>query len=401
MDRSVVRLSPGGHRPFIGWRSGGVRVNLAEKEVTRLDRYLLREIAVPFCVGMGLFFVVVAFAQVLMISDSVTGLAVSGIEVFQALLYSLPPLMGLLIPVSMFFATLLGVGRLAADRELIGMAAAGVGPRRHLRMPALMAVGLALVCALTLVFGEPWGVRGIDRLFKQSAQRALASGVRPGEFNEWVPGVTFMARDRQDGELVDVVFADRREAERPVVISARRGVVVAGARARDIVFDLKDGAIVLHDEDSDLIRVLRFEKSRYRLDVARLVNKGPKTLSDMQRRPVFGEKGLWEYSRNPENKWRRRVSAAVIMHRKAALPFATLIFALLAVPLAMRSTSGARARSFLYSAAIVGVYYYLGRAFELLAREDRFPFDLAAWMPNLLALVAVAVLIVRMPRRAM
>ena len=67
----------------------------------------------------------------------------------------------------------------------------------------------------------------------------------------------------------------------------------------------------------------------------------------------------------------------------------------------MRSTSGARARSFLYSAGIVGVYYYLGRAFELLAREDRFPFDLAAWMPNILALVVVGFLLVRMPRRSM
>jgi len=327
----------------------------------------------------------------------VTGLAVSGFEVFQALLYSLPPLMGLLIPVSMFFATLLGVGRLSGDREFVGMAASGISPYRHLRMPAIMGGALAVVCALTLVFGEPWGVRGIGRLFKQSAQRALASGVRVGEFNEWVRGVSFMARDRRDGELVDVVFADRREKQRPVVISARRGVVVTGERARDIVFDLKDGAIVLHDEDSDLIRVLRFEKSRYRLDVAKVVNRGPETISKMQKKTLAQ---LWRYSRNPKKKWARRVSATVIMHRKAALPLATVIFALLAVPLAMRSTSGARARSFLYSAGIVGVYYYLGRAFELLAREGRFPVDLAAWMPNFIALAAVAVLIWRMPRSA-
>ena len=57
--------------------------------------------------------------MVFVISDTVTGLAVSGLEIVQALIYSLPPLMGLLIPVSMFFATLLGVGRLAADRELM------------------------------------------------------------------------------------------------------------------------------------------------------------------------------------------------------------------------------------------------------------------------------------------
>ena len=35
----------------------------------RLDLYILREIAVPFVVGMGLFFVVVVFAQLLEVSE--------------------------------------------------------------------------------------------------------------------------------------------------------------------------------------------------------------------------------------------------------------------------------------------------------------------------------------------
>ncbi|MFC1611596.1 LptF/LptG family permease, partial [Myxococcota bacterium] len=238
--------------------------------MSTLDRYLLREIAVPFCVGMGLFFVVVAFAQVLLISDTVTGLSVTALEVLKALLYSLPPVMGLLIPVSVFFATLMGVGRMASDKELVGMAAGGVSPYRHLLVPASFGAVLAVACALSMIYGEPWGVRGIEALFKQSAQRALAGGVRAGEFHEWVSGVTFMAQDEREGELVDVVFADRRDQERPIVISARRGNVVSGQRTEDIVFDLRDGAIVLHDEGSELLRVLHFEKSRYRLDVARL-----------------------------------------------------------------------------------------------------------------------------------
>jgi lipopolysaccharide export system permease protein len=345
---------------------------------------------------MAFFFVVIIFAQVLLISDSVTGLSLTTWDIARALAYSFPPLMGILIPVSMFFATLLGVGRLAADRELVGMAAAGVSPYRLLRRPTLIASLLAAFCCITLVYGEPWGIHGIRELFKTAAQRALASGVRVGEFNQWLSDVTFMARDRDGEDLLDVVFADRRNADRPLVLSARRGRVVVGERASDIVFDLEDGAIVLHDESSDLIRVLHFEKSRYRLDVEQVGRQGPRTVSRMQRLPLHD---LWRISNNPNEHSSSRVSAAVVMHRKAALPLATVVFALLAVPLAMRSTGGARARSFLYSAAIVGVYYYLGRAFELLARRGMFSLHLAAWMPNLVALVFVALLLWRMRRR--
>ena len=83
-----------------------------------VDRYLLREILVPFGMGLGLFFAVVSFAQLLKVADSLTGVGVSGGDLVAALCFSLPPLLGLLIPVSSLFATLLGVGRLASDREL-------------------------------------------------------------------------------------------------------------------------------------------------------------------------------------------------------------------------------------------------------------------------------------------
>ena len=65
-------------------------------------------------------------------------------------------------------------------------------------------------------------------------------------------------------------------------------------------------------------------------------------------------------------------------------PIATIIFALLAIPLGCRGERGSRARSFLFSALIVGGYYYIGRAAELQARHGDFPVLLAAWLPNLI-----------------
>jgi len=356
-----------------------------------LDRYLLKEILVPFAVGLGLFFVVVAFAQLLKVSDSVTGLGVSGSTLLRAFGFSLPPLAGILIPVSILFATLLGVGRLSADREVIAMTAVGVSPFRLLRVPAILGIALACVSAFAMIVGEPWGITGLKTLMARNAQTSLAGGIRAGEFVEWTPDMTFLARGKQGNRLQHVVFADRRDARRPIMVSAKHGEVKIGERPEDILFELEDGAILLYSPGSDSQRLIRFDQGKYRIDVSKLVGGKFHTAHEAQ---SWTFSRLWEESRTAP-KESKRALYTIVLHRKLALPLATLIFALLAVPLAIRSTSGARARGFLYSTLIVGAYYYIGRAVELSARSGGFPPWLAAWVPNIIGVIALLLMLRR------
>ena len=362
-----------------------------------IDRYLLREISIPFLVGMGLFFVVIAFGQVLKVSDSVTGIGISGVEILEALLYSLPPLVGILIPVSMLFATLLAVGRLANDREIIGLCAGGVSPYRLLRVPVAFSVVLAALAMYATMVGEPWGVKGLRDLMSRSAQRTLAQGVRVGEFNEWISGVVLLARGKKtDGSLENILFADRRNPNTPVVISAKAGRVQMGHQSSDLIFQLEDGVILLETGRKDSSRVIDFERMFYRLDVNHLVGNKARTLMKVQEKSVSE---LIEGIQNLPDKSARALYT-VILNRKAAIPLATIIFALLAVPMGCNRGGAARTRGFLISTILVGAYYYIGRAVELQARFSDFPPVLAAWVPNLLACIGVVFLLKRFKRSA-
>ena len=361
-----------------------------------LHRYLLREISGPFFVGLALFFVVTTFAELLQISDAVTGLGVTAGDFLRALLYSLPPLLGLLLPVSGLFATLLAVGRLASDREILRWCAAGGSPYRLLLVPGALGVVLGLLSAAALIVGEPWGLAGLHDVTARGAQRALAEGVRVGVANEWVQGVSFLARRREGEGFGGVTFADRRQVQHPILISARRGEVRPGTRARDIVFALQDGAILDYRAGREGHRVIRFDRARYRLDVGELVQD---KLFNVTRAQGMTPAQLIEAARD-EPRLRRRAQYVVTLHRKMALPVATLLFTLLAVPLAIRPGRGSRARGFLFSALIVGAYYYIGRAAELSARSGGIPAELAAWLPNLLGVCVLAVALARLGRRA-
>ena len=361
-----------------------------------LDRYLLREILVPFAAGLGLFFAVVAFIQVLKVSDSVTGLGITGTEVAQALLYSLPPLLGLLIPVSGLFATLLGVGRLASDRELIAAAASGISPYRWLRVPCAWGLVLAVASGTAMAVGEPWGIRGLRDLMARSAQRALAGGVRLGEFNEWVPNVTFSATGRQGDAFTNVVFADQRDPGQPLIVSAKFGHIYPGEQPRDILFHMRDGTMLINNRKTGTERVIHFGTSTYRLDVGQLVGQKAMRINHVQEKSMSA---LWRDMHDPAQDSALRASFTVILHRRMALPLAALVFCALAVPLAFRATGGARARGFLLSGGIVGTYYYVGRAAEVAARAGEFNAALAAWLPDLLGAVLFGGLLIRWRRR--
>jgi lipopolysaccharide export LptBFGC system permease protein LptF len=365
--------------------------------LSTLDRYQLREIGAPFAAGLGLFFAVVSCGQILKVADSVTGLGVQGRDLLAALAFGMPPLLGVLIPVSCLFACLLAVGRLAADRELLALQAAGCAPARLLRVPAGVGLGMGLLAAVAMSWGEPWGIRGLRQLMARGAQDALARGLRPGEFTEWLPGVVLYAQ-RRDGEVLQqVLFADRRDRTRPLLAVARQGRLHRGERPQDLLFTMHDGTFVLQGPSTgpsggsgapggastevEVDRVVQFVDSTQRLDVGALVVNKARNMTGAQELSV-GE--LRQRARLPGLSLDERGQLIVTLHRKFAVPLAALIFSLLAVPLAVRTGSAARAQGFLLSLSIVVGYYYLGRAAELASRQGRLSPVLAAWLPDLL-----------------
>lgn len=362
-----------------------------------IDKYLLKEIAAPLAVGIALFFVVIAFGQLMKISDSVTGLGVTGTELVAALGYSLPPMLGILIPVSTLFATLFAVGRLAADAEVVAWCAAGGSPYAFYRMPFVLGCLLSCLAMAATTLGEPWGVHGLRDLMSRSAQRALADGAQPGQFTQWVSGVVFYAQERDESGLQEVFFTDRRDPAQAIAVSARHGKILSGAHASEIIFELQDGNIWIQDREAGAQRMLQFDEILYRLNVGNLVGNKARTIQAAQGMSI---PSLVSALKNPKLSKKKSALYTVTLHRKFALPLATLIFALLAIPLGCNRAPGSRARSFLLSALIVGGYYYIGRAAELQARNAEFPAELAPWLPNIIGVVALLIFSKRFERRA-
>jgi LPS export ABC transporter permease LptG len=90
--------------------------------------------------------------------------------------------------------------------------------------------------------------------------------------------------------------------------------------------------------------------------------------------------------------------AAVELNKRLAIPFASVVFAFLALPLGVGSRSGGRGRGFVVSVGVVLFYYLVNNQGEMMAMEGRVPAWLGIWLPNIVLMVVALVLMRRMGR---
>src|SRR5262245_50310065 len=91
-----------------------------------LDRYLLRQCVMPFVLALVVFTFVLVIPPVIEFGELFIIKGIDWSTIVQVLALLLPQALCLTIPMAVLMSILVGVGRLAADRELVALQACGV-----------------------------------------------------------------------------------------------------------------------------------------------------------------------------------------------------------------------------------------------------------------------------------
>ena len=91
-----------------------------------LHRYLLREITVPFLLGMGTFTAVLLMGRMLKLAEMVVEKGVPLSDVLWMVVYLLPSFWLFTIPMALLLSILLAFGRLSGDSEVTAMKSCGI-----------------------------------------------------------------------------------------------------------------------------------------------------------------------------------------------------------------------------------------------------------------------------------
>jgi len=393
------------------------------KSFGRLDRFVIREVAPPALLGLLVYTFLLMMRPIFSLVEMVLVRGVSWAEAFHVLGNTVPHVLILTVPMSFLFGVLIGIGRMNTDNEIVALQAAGIPSNRLLRPVVLIGVFLTLVNGWMYLLVIPDSNRTLREMRVSIFANAKNIGrIEPRVFYEEFPNLLLYVREVADrgGRWRGVMIFDSTDPVEQRLTLARHGRIVtteggdsptaeaegSGALERWIL--LED--VVNHQFNRSEPETYRFSESyqqvvrpggrprntgisRYQLNMR---ERQTGSIVRYLRQGSFDDADDEAKGPNLEKEALQRRLAVIELNRRVSIPFACVVFALLAVPLGVGSRSGGRGRGFIVSVGVILAYYIINNNGELLAVQGRIPAWTGVWIANFILLCLAVFLITRM-----
>src|SRR5512139_1900982 len=209
--------------------------------LTRLDRYLLREVAQTSVAVTGVLLVMLITNQLAKVLAQAAQSDFPGSVVLTLIGLTTLQQLTLLVPIGLFLGIVLALGRLYHESEMTAMAACGVGPLSIYRpITAFTVVVVALLAVLSFRV-VPYAFDRAQQIRVEAFRAAQFGALEPGRFRSFAGGdaVFYAEKVEANGQLKGV-FVQRRVKERLEIAVAERAEQ-RGAGQAEQLFVLHNG----------------------------------------------------------------------------------------------------------------------------------------------------------------
>lgn len=353
-----------------------------------INRYLMREIAGIFALGLTIFTLVLLMGRMVKLMEMVVANGVPLAEVLRLILLLLPSFLVLTIPMAFLLAVLLAFGRLSSDNEITVLKASGLSLGALLPPVLLTAAAAALLTLFISVVAVPWGNTGFKQMTMDVARKYAASAIRERIFRDDLPGIVLYVDqyDEPRRTMQRVMIQDNRDPVRPLTIFAKSGLISSDDVDGVLRILLKNGSI--HTQQKNDYRLISF--GEYLLTAVSGQNT-PLTRTELD----FGVGELYRGILSTQLDSQTRLKFAIELHSRFAFPFATFVFAILALPLGLSNHRSGKGSGFTISISILLVYYVLLSFLRTMAEKGGISPVLAVWLPNLI-FMAIGLVLLRL-----
>jgi LPS export ABC transporter permease LptF len=388
-----------------------------------IDRYLLREVVPYVLLGFALLTAII-FAQEsrrfseLVVVYSRTGQPMAGL--WQILSALLPNIVVITLPVSLLVGTLVGLGRLSGDSEIIAMGASGISRTQVLRPIIAMALVISAVMVYLTFNVMPRAIRNLRDL--KANERAIfqifKTEIKPRVFEESIPGHVLYIEDLDRASNIwrNILLVDIGSGQDdPKIFTATSGSLKQGARSDNPELELKQASMhQLSRQTQEPGKVTpERKKGQGRTQESYTASRSEQMVIPLPFSPqttaennLLGDRQYtvtemtWSdlLSYKPSSSPDYLAWKAEIQER-LAFPAACLVFAILAVAFGISNIRTGRPLGLVLGLAITITYYLLQLSGRHWAVSGKIPPWLGIWAANIvLASVGlVAMLLQRRP----
>ncbi len=347
----------------------------------QLDRYIIREMAVPMLIGTLSFLMMFQANMLIALFKEYPMDRVPPRAILQLILLKSPYFLQMTLPIGMAIASSLTVARLVRESELTAMRAAGMAIRRVLRPVAMIGLVIAALNFVVVEYVQPPSEVRSRKLFEEvlllSSMGAPQANVTL-KVRDYSVNVRAVAPDGKDRLILsDVLLFQRRQDDEVVIVTAKSGWYREGTwRFIQPRMNVVRGNTLINARAiGDILIEEKISISEY--------------LSNQPRQDEKSLRELWAFVQEGRRTQRDTKVVEIAFHNRIAIPITCLVFAITGP---MTALWFARSGPFLgvFMSLVMVLMYYNGFVIfnEILGRNGWIPPILAAWAPNLLFLAA-------------
>ena len=372
----------------------------------RLDRLILADI-------VGLFLgAVLLFSGLFFAGDSLTRLTEfiqggeSWVLVGQLVLYTFPMILSMTAPMGMLLATLLGMGRLSGDSEIIALSAAGISFPRMMVPIFLFSLCVAIPWIYlnqTIVPAQNHARQEIIDAVKKKGGAGMStrnpfSLTMPLKNNnsltiEAQGGVDFGATLTGRATMYDIAVLSREKGKVTRIVTGDRADWILGTKNWKISGDVWSSARTPATSALEA-SVSSDELTLTEVGTPEEVDSLSHPESELTTVQLRDRIALLRRGKNEKDALGLEVEIA----RRIAMPLATVVFALVGAPLGVSSRREGKGMGFAYAVGITFAYWMSQNLVIALAKGGNVPPVLAMNLPNIIGLIMGLVLIRRVLR---
>ena len=351
-----------------------------------VERYVLRTIFPYTLISFVLLTTILFVQQTGRYLETIFHGLVPANFVYGLALALLPTVIVFTIPMAVLAGTIIGLGRMGSDSELVAMRAAGVSTWRIL-WPVLALGLIATAATFELNLKEaPRAQQHLKSVILRSALYKLDSPVEPRTFTSDIPGYVIYVRDgdKARGQWGRVFIKSLEADHSTQLITARAGRIDSSSEKSELVLqDAMRTRLPAPDARDQSYKVERLAQLRVVINTGR-----SNLLAQMNKAGSDPEQMEWNELRQriAQADGREKREAAIILHKRLALSLAPLVFALFGAALALRLRRGSRGFGVLMSLFIMLIYYLLSLGGDQMARAGSLPPIIGGWLATAITL---------------
>ena len=210
-----------------------------------LDKYLLKTFLITFTTVFVILFFIFILQTVWLFISELAGKDLDLILVVKFLLFSMPRIIPLVLPLSVLLASIMTFGNLAENYEFAAMKSSGISLQRAMRVLIVFIFVLSIVAFWFANNVIPYAEYKFVNFRKNIAQAKPAMAIAEGQFND--VGTYNIKVNKKSGEngniLTGVTIHEKATnvGENKTVIKAKNGELISNEKSSILKLVLNDG----------------------------------------------------------------------------------------------------------------------------------------------------------------